>query len=58
MNSHAPLRSFDPYSDRVANASMLHKISLDLNCWFTVMTITGGPIVVSYALGLFPDNHG
>jgi hypothetical protein len=25
MNSHAPLFSFDPYSDRVANASMLHE---------------------------------
>jgi hypothetical protein len=29
MNSHAPLLSFDPYSDRVANASMLHEIILD-----------------------------
>ena len=28
INSHAPLASLDPYSDRVANASMLHKISL------------------------------
>jgi hypothetical protein len=32
MNSHAPSLSFDAYSDRVANASMLHAISLDRKC--------------------------
>jgi hypothetical protein len=26
MNSHTPLASLDPYSDRVANASMLHVV--------------------------------
>src|SRR5262249_56367320 len=29
MNSHAPSLSFDAYLDHVANASMLHAISLD-----------------------------
>jgi hypothetical protein len=28
MNNNAPLLSFDPYSDRVANASMLHETIL------------------------------
>jgi CheY-like chemotaxis protein len=43
-DKHGPLASLGPYSDSVANAFMLHKISLDQNCWPTVMTITGGSI--------------
>jgi hypothetical protein len=41
MNSHAPLLSFDPYSDRVANASVFHELILDLTVGSTdVMPIT------------------
>jgi hypothetical protein len=40
MNSHAPLLPFDPYSDRVADASMLHGINFDQNCRLNVMLIT------------------
>jgi hypothetical protein len=34
MNSHAPLLFLDPYSDCVANASMLHETNMDQNCRF------------------------
>jgi hypothetical protein len=34
MNSHAPLLFFDPYSDCVANASILHETNMDQNCRF------------------------
>jgi hypothetical protein len=40
VNSHAPSLSFDAYSDRVANASMLHAIILNQNRPFIVMLIT------------------
>ena len=33
INSQLPQALVDPYSDRVANTPILHKLSLDLNCW-------------------------
>lgn len=33
INSQLPQALVYPYSDRVANTPILHKLSLDLNCW-------------------------
>jgi len=35
MKGHAPLLSLDPYVDRVPNALVFHKISLDQKSWQT-----------------------
>ena len=42
INSRLRLPSPDPYSDHVANASILHEVSLDLNCGLLQGETTGG----------------